>query len=609
VITKAFCTVTVLVLISCSAVFGISIPEVGLSPVLSHTSVPPGEEFTITVVYTIPEKHHLTAHFFELFLDEQAGFDFGLQQVSSGQLYDGEIIRSGKAAIRVPVYVESQVTPGDYELEGRASYQICLEEPAYMCFPPADPTFKVTITISDAGVSAMVNPEARALEEMFPSAADEAIDTDSVSLEQRLQTALSDNIGFAFILVFALGFLTSLTPCVYPMIPITISYIGARSAGKSKYEGFFLSLFYVLGLALVYATLGVTAAATGALFGAITQTPLVLGFVALVFGVMGMSMLGLFDIQLPSSWQSALQSRGPKGGFLGAVIMGMVAGLVAAPCAGPVIVALMTFIASTGNVILGFMLMLGFALGMGILFVVLGTFSGLLTALPAAGIWMDKIKKVFGLIMIGAALFIAKPLLPPPIYGALIGLGLVILGAYMGAFKPLTTDASDGANILKAVALLLAVIGGYFVLSLIPVPGKIVPETMYVDTEQMPVQSIWRYDYEHALDEARELQKHIIIDFGAEWCVACKELESKTFVDPKVLERLNQMVAVKVDCTNARDSEVRKRLADHSISGLPTVIVLSPDAMELGRFSSFLSPQEFIKFLDQTISSDTIGTE
>jgi thioredoxin:protein disulfide reductase len=583
------------------------VPEVNLSATVSHTSVPAGEELSITVNYAIPEKHHLTAHFFELVPDALNGFEFGLQQPSAGQYEEGEIVRRQRASIRIPVQVAPHAVPGEYNLSGKASYQICQEAPAFMCFPPSELPYSVTVTVVTPGTAAVQNPEASKTGET----AGTATVSGDVSLEQRLQTALTDNLLVAFLLVFFFGFLTSLTPCVYPMIPITISYIGGRSAGQSRYKGFFLSLFYVLGLAIVYAFLGVFAAATGALFGAVTQTPWVRGFVSLVFGIMGISMLGVFDIQLPSSIQSRLQSGGPKSGFLGAIAMGMVAGLVAAPCAGPIIVALMTYIASTGNIILGFVLMMGFAAGMGILFIALGTFSGLLTSLPAAGLWMDKVKKIFGTVMIAVALYYAKPLMPPPVYGFLIGVGLLLLGAALGAFKPSAKDDPIHTDIRKAIAILSAVLGIYFAVNLVPIPGKIVPERSFDLTERRSgfEETMWRTDLETALKETEIQGKYAILDFGAEWCAACKELEHKTFPDTNVLQRLKTMTAIKVDCTNARDQAVKDVLSRFSVTGLPTVIILDSQGQELGRFTSFLPPEEFIKFLDQTLSSDTIEKE
>ncbi len=478
-----------------------------------------------------------------------------------------------------------------------------------MCFPPKDAGFQHEIEILAAGESSVENPSGQALaaklagvkvEKTVDAPVSEGDESgESLSLDQRLQNALTQSWFVAFFLVFIGGFLTSLTPCVYPMIPITIGYIGGKSAGGGKSRGFILSLFYVLGLALIYSALGVMAALTGSLFGSITQTPMVLAVVAGVFLLMGLSMLGLFDITLPSALTGRMQSGGPKKGFFGAVIMGMVAGLVAAPCAGPVIIVLLAYIATTGNVVFGFGLMMTFALGMGMLFIALGTFSGLLSSLPSAGMWMDKIKKSFGIILLAAAVWMVKPLMPPPVFGLILGVGLLLLGIIMGAFKRITEDSEMKDQMFKGFGILLAVCGIYMVVSLIPVPGRVIPDSRSVSSETVVAEKIWRTDLEAGLKEAADAKKLVILDFGAEWCAACKELEHITFPDSQVQNRLKTMVPIKVDCTKSRNPRIRKLQQEYDVKGLPTVIVLDHEGIELARFTSFLPPADFLKFLDQ----------
>lgn len=584
-------------------VSGQSVPEMTVNLLSSHESIAAGESVDLFAELSIPEKHHLTENFLEIRLNPLKGFDVGFQQVTSGEFEKGEVIRRGKAVIKLPLDISAEVTPGEYTLKGATTYQLCREVEPETCFPPVDKTFSVTLTVLPAGEKAVSVAAARALGQQFTQ-------TDAIGgnagMADKLLIALEDRsvsaVLFALLIVFAAGFLTSLTPCVYPMIPITISYIGGRSAGQGKLRGFILSLFYVLGLALVYSGLGVFAGMTGTLFGSATQSPGVVGFVALIFGVMGLSMLGLFDIQLPAGLQSKMQGGGPKSGYLGAVSMGAVAGLVAAPCAGPVIVALVTFIAQTQSAFLGFILMMGFALGMGILFIILGTFSGLLSSLPSAGMWMDKVKKVFGIIMLGAALYIAKPLMSPPVYGVLIGMGMVLLGSALGAFRSIQETDPRKKDLIKGCAIVMVVWGVFSVVNLVPIPGRIIPDQMAVTSMGSGEQAeeIWRQDLENALEDAKNANKMVILDFGAEWCPACKELEHITFQDPVVVKRLKEMVAVKVDCTKSREPEIKAVQEKYSVTGLPTVIVLDSEGFEIGRFVSFLPPPQFLKFLDQT---------
>ncbi|MEW5807284.1 MAG: cytochrome c biogenesis protein CcdA [Acidobacteriota bacterium] len=217
-------------------------------------------------------------------------------------------------------------------------------------------------------------------------------------LAESLKSNLEGGSILAVAIVFAAGILTSFTPCVYPMIPVTVTYIGGASVG-SKSKGFVLSLFYVLGLAVIYTSLGAFSALTGKVFGDMTQNPWVYVTVANVIIFFGLSMLGVFTIRLPG-FLSGIGKAGKKGGHLGAILMGMAAGFIAAPCTAPVLGVLLVLVGQKQDVLYGAFLLLMFALGMGVLFIFLGTFTGLLATMPKAGAWMDRIKIVFGIAMI-----------------------------------------------------------------------------------------------------------------------------------------------------------------------------------------------------------------
>lgn len=203
--------------------------------------------------------------------------------------------------------------------------------------------------------------------------------------------------------VFLAGFLASLTPCVYPLIPITISVFGARGA-TSRRRSFALSLTYVLGIAVTYTALGLIAASFGTVFGGIMQNAWVLAGLAAVFILLGLASLGAFELALPSELQTRLSETGGAG-YGGALSMGLVAGLIAAPCVGPIVAGILVYVAQQGSLWLGGLLLFDFAMGLGVLFVVLGTFSGLIHSLPKSGAWMDGVKAVFAMIFFGIALY------------------------------------------------------------------------------------------------------------------------------------------------------------------------------------------------------------
>jgi thiol:disulfide interchange protein DsbD len=203
----------------------------------------------------------------------------------------------------------------------------------------------------------------------------------------------------AIFVVFAAGVLTSFTPCVYPMIPVTVTFIGGASAGN-RWRAISLSTIYVLGLALIYSALGVVTALLGKTFGNFTRSPWIYGGVGLLIALFGVAMLDWITIPVPGFF-GKVQSKGARrGGYFGALLMGMAAGFVAAPCTAPVLGLLLVYVADTRNVVWGGSLLLVFALGLGFLLLMLGIFSGMLSSLPRAGAWMDRIKKVFGIGML-----------------------------------------------------------------------------------------------------------------------------------------------------------------------------------------------------------------
>lgn len=226
----------------------------------------------------------------------------------------------------------------------------------------------------------------------------------SAALKQSLEDYLQTGSPVALLVVFAAGVLTSFTPCVYPMIPVTVTFIGGSAGGERK-RAVGLSLVYVLGMALIYASLGMFAALTGATFGKFTRTPWVFGGVGILMLIFGAMMLGWINIPVPGFFGKVQAEGAKRGGYLGALLMGVAAGFVAAPCTAPVLFSLLAFVAQGGQVLWGGLLLFVFAIGLGSLLMVLGIFSGLLASLPQAGAWMERIKYIFGFGMFIIAVY------------------------------------------------------------------------------------------------------------------------------------------------------------------------------------------------------------
>ncbi len=381
--------------------------------------------------------------------------------------------------------------------------------------------------------------------------------------EARFARAAKENVPLALALAFLFGLLSSLTPCVYPVVPITVAYIGSRSEGRGKSHGFFLSLAFVAGLALVYSTLGAISARAGAAFGSLAQNRWVGLGLAVLFYALALSMLNLFELRTPSALANRLERSKQKGkgrGFAGAFFIGAVSGLVASPCIGPLILAILVVVASAGSVLLGFAYLFAFALGMGVLFVVIGAFSGILSALPKSGGWMDGVRLFFGALILAASFYFAGLYLPRKVFFAAGGLALwaVLLYLLFGAKRHFFSVPARVAGILLCAAAFAAI------LPLLPAaPASAGPG------------AVWRADLGAAASEAGALSKPVLLDFRADWCVACVELEKETWPAPEVRAALAGLVPVRLDMTENNASN-RALQARFGVKGLPTVILLAP---------------------------------
>jgi thiol:disulfide interchange protein DsbD len=381
---------------------------------------------------------------------------------------------------------------------------------------------------------------------------------------------------------FAAGLATSLTPCVYPMIAITVSVFGARKV-QGRLEGALLSTAFVSGMTVLFTTLGIVAALSGGVFGDELGNPLVAAALALVFGAMALSMFGAFELALPYTWSTWLADRGSIG-YRGAFVLGMASSLIAAPCVGPVLGLLLPWIGATGNVAFGAMCMVAYSLGMGLLFWVVGTFA---VGLPKSGRWMEWVKSAFGLVMIGSALYFLRAWLPG--YGKIeqsgahlaLGLALLAVGLLLGAVH--LSFSQPSARVRKVVGIVAASAG-------------ILVTIGYL--EARPAHANWEHDLGSARELARAAGSPMLIDFGASWCQACGELERHTFSDPRVLEETRRFVKVRVDLSPGADTERGKRwLQSYGGRGLPLVVLLDRSGQEQARVTEFVDAEAMLSLL------------
>ena len=395
-------------------------------------------------------------------------------------------------------------------------------------------------------------------------------------------------------IIFLGGLLTSLTPCVYPLIPITVGVFGARQA-DSRLRATLLTTAYVLGMGLVFAGLGVFAAASGKAFGTMLGNTWVAVGLAAFMLVLAASMFGAFELALPTGLATKLNGVGGAG-LLGALLMGSVAGFLAAPCTGPVLSGVLTFVATTQNMLLGGGLLFIYAMGIGVPFFLIGVFT---VRLPKGGEWMEWVKSVFGVALVALAASYLRDALPglrAPLVHAAVALGTtvgialasalaavgVLLGAIHLSFKEgFGKAALKGAGVLVLVAALMLrtapkpEAGGWTVVD-IPKAESLAP-------------------FESALADAKRDGRPVMIDFFAEWCAACKELDKLTYVAPEVKSEIGRFAMVKVDGTN--DHTLLNKLSERfGVQGLPTVAFIDSkgDVLQDPKVTGFLEPDKFV---------------
>lgn len=577
--------------------------DIPVEALLSHTAYTPGMKGEAVILFHVPENYHITDIENGLFYVEYDTIE--AVQITDIRFPQWIVDEEGNHVYRgtVPVIVKFTLSkeldaPFTYTL--RAGYQVCSEIGTLTCYMPIEKN--ITLDLKITNDKSEVSPIST---EWFTTSEPSG----EGSLENRISSALaSGSLIWVFLLVFLGGILSSFTPCVYPMIPVTIAYIGARS-GKSRFSGFYLSLFFVLGMALTYSILGVIAAASGSSFGSFGQSATVQFVIAGIFLILALSMFGLYEIQMPSGLMNKMQS-GAKAGPMGAIVMGSITGFIGAPCVGPVIGVLLVYIAGTGDLLFGFTLMMTYAVGMGMLFLVIGTFSGALNSLPSAGGWMETIRNAFGVVMVAMAIYFVRLYIPESTLWMASGAFMVMVGVYTGAFARIEGEGEFGEKLMKSIGIIVLVAGLYFLIGGVakawPVSflSTAAPVTATAGGAQSSGREVeWLINAEEegfALAAAES--KPIMIDFYADWCAACKELDENTYNQPEVVSLSQRFVNIKMDFTRANTGSWEKQMREkYRIVGMPTVILLKSDGTEITRFMGFKKAKDLLPLLEHAL--------
>jgi thiol:disulfide interchange protein DsbD len=401
-----------------------------------------------------------------------------------------------------------------------------------------------------------------------------------------------------FGLVFFFGILMSATPCIYPMIPITLAVIGAQTQDRTLAKGFLLALTYGLGLAIVYGIIGVISATVFSGITAFLQSPVVLVPIAALMVTMAFAMFGAFELEAPAFLRNRLQGAGGgQAGIIGAFIAGMVAGLVASPCVGPFLAALLVWVGTTGDVLLGFWTLFIFGLGLSALLVAVGTFPSAMSSMPQSGGWMEQVKRGMGLLLLYMAFFFVRPplVLPADIFWPLLGATTIVVAVFLGAFDRLDATSQVWDRARKALGI-LALLTGVWLMArevvppLLPAPTPVQPAPVMVAgaaggsdpvaAAPLPDKVQWELirtgeNVQGFIDEkialAKSTGKPIMIDFWATWCVYCKKLDKVVWVEPEVVEESLRFITIKVDATDPDDDDMTAVKDMFKVPGLPTV--------------------------------------
>jgi thiol:disulfide interchange protein DsbD len=389
---------------------------------------------------------------------------------------------------------------------------------------------------------------------------------------------LFTSYGFAlgFLMVFLGGLALNLTPCVYPLIGVTLAYFGNQGGGGTR-RVLILALLYVTGIALMFSAVGTAAALSGGLFGAALENPYVLAVIAGVMLLLAASSFGWFSLQAPA-WM--LQRAGAaRPGYLGSLAMGLGMGIVAAPCIGPFVLGLLLIIEQSGSALLGFGTFFVLALGMGLPYIVLALAAGSIRSLPRSGQWLAWVEHLFGFVLIGLALYFIDPLLPGRLATRLLPYYGAAAGIYLGFLSPHGRQPRPFALFKGAVGTISAVALVYLL-----IPGG-----------RMPALAFQPYDATR-LSAAEAEHKPVLIDFGADWCIPCREMEHTTFRDPAVVSEARRFVALHADLTRL-DSRTDDLVSEYRIQGVPTLVLLDGSGSVRKRMVGYIGPAEMLQSL------------
>lgn len=557
-------------------------------------------DHNLKVRWNIADGYYLYRNKFSFSVKEPTGIDLGPTQSPHGKMKEDENFGQSEVyyknvELTVPV-IRNAANAKNMIVEVR--YQGCADKG--LCYPPITKEIPISVPVLSAATLTTVSPPPN---------------TGPLPEQDRYEQSLrSGNLLLIIGSFFSIGLLLAFTPCMFPMIPILSSLIAGQGETTTTRKAFSASLAYVLAMAVTYTALGVIAASLGKNLQPIFQNPWVLGSFSAIFVALALSMFGFFEIQMPSRIQTKLThlSNSQTGGSLiGAGIMGFLSALIIGPCMAAPLAGALIYIAQSGDAVLGGTALFAMSMGMGLPLLIIGTSAGKL--LPRAGDWMNTIKAIFGVTLLGLAIWMLERLLPPALT-MLLWAGLLIVSAvYMGALERLGPDATgwrklwQGAGLVMLIygALLMfgALSGGQDIFQPLRNPGSSDIPNSVSRPVPLPFERIKGLTgFEQAMNQAKAAGKPVMLDFYADWCVSCKEMEKYTFNDKGVQQALRNVILLQADVTknDADDAALLKQLG---VFGPPSILFFGANGEEQQayRLVGFINADKFRRHVEQAL--------
>ncbi len=485
---------------------------------------------------------------------------------------------SGTSYIIITAHADRAMKPGRYSIPATFRYQGCDKD---ICLPPNEKKVAFSFKVAPPGsLVQMINSKIFPGEGGTPEgeAKSPVTSTEKGDSKGNISGMVAEKgLLISLLLIFLGGLALNLTPCVYPLIPVTLSYFGGM---EHRGKAFLNASAYLFGIVLTYSILGTLAALSGEMLGTQLTSPAVTVFIAIVMVGLSLSMFGLYEIRVPRFVMNLVGGEA-KTGFAGSLLMGATMGIVAAPCIGPFVVGLLTYVASTGDPFKGFIMFFFLALGLGIPYLFLAFFSTKISSLPRSGVWMIGVRKIFGIILLVMAVYFLDPLLKKETYDLLFSLVLFAGGGWLIIFD----RSGDNARFFHIIKSVVAI--GMITTALLT----------YNPLQNEETGMKWTYYSEEVMEKARSEGTPVIMDFYADWCIPCKELEEITFKSPGVKAYAGTILFVKVDLTQEKSEFAKKVKARYDIKGVPTVVFVGRDGKERHdlRLTGFEGPEKFIE--------------